>query len=64
VPDFSESGKIGAWHVADAFGTRPKITEYWDVGDHYSVAIAPAVDSPTEGITSYSSVSFAACPGR
>ncbi len=62
MPDVSESSKIVAKHVADAFGKRPKITYYWDVGDHYSVAIAAAVDSPTDGITSYSTVNLADWP--
>lgn len=51
-----------ARNVAEAFGKRPKITEYWDAHDRYSVAIAAGTDVPTEGITAYSTVNLSDWP--
>lgn len=58
----SESSKLVARKVADAFGKRPKITDFWDADNRYSVAIAAAADTPTEGITSYSTVNLSDWP--
>jgi len=58
----SESNKAVARKVAEAFGSFPKITNYLDVDEQNSVDIAAVVDSPQEGITSYSTVSLSDWP--
>jgi hypothetical protein len=62
MTDVSESSKHVARRVAEAFDKRPKITEYWDVDNRFSVAIASGTDVPTEGITSYSTVNLSDWP--
>lgn len=47
--DVSESNKIIARNVAEAFGPIPKITTMWDAENRSSVDVAAAVDSPRRG---------------
>ena len=62
VPDVSESNKIVARKLVEVFGRWPKITTYLDVDDQNKVDIAAAVDSPQEGLTSYSTVTLSDWP--
>jgi hypothetical protein len=62
MSDASETNKIVARKVVEAFGGRPKITEFWDADNLYSVAIAAGMDSPREGISSYSTVNLSDWP--
>ena len=62
MTEVSESNKIVARKVLEAFGRRPKIHKYWDADNLFSVDIAAAADSPTEGISSYSTVTLSDWP--
>jgi hypothetical protein len=44
--EVSESNKVVARRVVEAFGRFPKITTMWDAGNRSSVNIEAVVDSP------------------
>lgn len=62
MPEISDSNKAVARRVAEAFGRFPKITNYLDVDEGNSVDIAAVLDSPQNGITSYSTVNLSDWP--
>ena len=62
MTEVSESNKIVARKVAEAFGRFPKITTMWDADNRSSVDVGAVVDSPEEGLTSYSTVNLSDWP--
>jgi hypothetical protein len=62
VADVSESSKLVARRVAEVFGRLPKIATMWDADNRSSVNVAAVVDSPDEGLTTYSTVNLSDWP--
>ena len=60
--EVSETSKLVARKVVEAFGRRPKIINHLDVGEQNSVNIAELKDCPEPGIASYSTVSLSDFP--
>lgn len=62
MADVSESNKVIARRVAQAFGRLPKVTTMWDAENRSSVYVGAVVDSPDKGLTSYSTLNLSDWP--
>jgi hypothetical protein len=62
MAEISETNKIIAGKVGQAFGRLPKITTMWDADNRASVYVGAVIDSPHNSFTAYSTLNLSDWP--